>query len=98
MPTFNEIHDQIYANATFEKQVVVACLSTADQIIREDPATEDHEARLNWARVVISNPTFAARKMMPVMMVNPVVQSGTFSDTDILWLVSTNISIYSVVM
>ncbi len=93
-----QIYNEIYSNPDIEKRVVVACLAAADQVIHEDPITANHEVRVIWARNVISNPTAAARKLMPVMMVNPIVQAGNPTDNDILWLVQTNIEAYAPIM
>lgn len=98
MANYNEIFDQIYSNPLFEKQVIVACLTAADTIIHEDIATANHDNRLIWARAVLVNPTQAARKMMPVMIVNTTIQSSTYTDTDILWLVQSNIEAYAPVI
>jgi hypothetical protein len=96
MAAYTSLFDQIYSDPTFEKQVVIACLTAADTVIHEDPATANHDNRMIWARAVLVNPTQAARKMMPVMLVNPTVQSGSYTDT--LWLVQSNIEAYSLIM
>ena len=93
-----DIYNGIYSNADIEKKVVVACLQSADTIIHEDASTENHDLRMSWARSVISNPIQAARKMLPVIIVNPIVQSGTYADSDLLWLVQTNINAYALIL
>jgi hypothetical protein len=96
--TFGLIYDKIYANPDLEKQVVVACCMVADSIIREDSTITNHEARLRWAQAVIANPTLVARKMMPTLAVNAVIQSGTYTDSDIHWLIAESVNQYALVI
>jgi hypothetical protein len=95
MATYVEIYNAIYADPETEKRVVIACVTSADTIIHEDDATANHAERLNWARSVISNPLYAARKMMATVIVNAVIQTGTYTDSDLQWVINQSILAYS---
>lgn len=95
MANYIDIFDLIYTNPVIEKQAVIACVMAADTIINEDESTANHPERLSWARAVISNPLYAARKMMATVVVNSVIQSGYYTDSDLQWVINQSILAYS---
>ena len=89
MATYLEIFDNIYASPNLEKQLIVACLKASDLIFQESTETPNHTERLRWAKAVAENPLRVARLMMPTITTNGTVQSGTYTDTDLQWIVET---------
>lgn len=65
MATYDELLQACGNNALITR-VRVACLVAAQKVIAEAPATNNHTARLAWARDVLDEPEPAARKMIRV--------------------------------
>lgn len=97
MATNIELYDAMFSNVDIEKRVVVACLKIADQIIHEDPATENHELRMSFARAVLNNPTGAARKVMPTLIVSPDI-GWDATDAEIQAVIASNVDAYAPVI
>jgi hypothetical protein len=67
----------VNADHVFRKQVAGALHSIAVDILNEDPATENHSARLTWARSVTADangPVVEAARWIWLMLTN-----GTFA-------------------
>jgi len=70
MATYIELLTAANDNSLRQK-VAVACVVAAEAIRVEDPATANHAARLEWAKLVYKSPTVAGDKMMwPVVAQN----------------------------
>jgi hypothetical protein len=106
-----DMFDNIFSNSEFEKRLAVACLMATDLILNEnepvlsvEPTEEEatslknYVKRIQFARAILANPLQSARKMMPVMVVNEIIQSGNYTDDDILWNVKNSLENYAGVM
>lgn len=98
MATYLEIYDNIYASPDLEKRLIVACLKASDQIFQEADTTENHTDRLRWAKAVAENPLRVARLMMPTILTNGTIQSGTYQDSDVQWLVESFLIYYALIV
>jgi hypothetical protein len=96
MPTYAQIYD-MQENETLRHQVIVACRIAARDIAAEDANTPHHAARLAWAQRWIdgNNVVPLLERMLYVVCQNPAIQaaapSGPFSDSDIQFVVNSNI-------
>lgn len=66
-------------------QTKVAAMFAAYGILSEDPATENHSARVDWANEVIDDPERAAARLLFGVVVNSAVllKLGEASDQDV---------------
>lgn len=72
----------LMADPVFQGRVKVACLSYAQYINYEDPASPGHNARFRWAQNMYNNPVFVAGQITPPTVMNPNVQEAGAAVTD----------------
>jgi hypothetical protein len=77
----------IYAAATasdhvLRKQVAVAIVKAAVDVMNESTATEDHSQRMTWARRALSDPLGWAEKAIWKVLENATIQSAPTEATD----------------
>ena len=80
-------YTDIYAAATvsdhvLRKQVAVALVKAAVDIVNESAATEDHSQRMAWARRVVSDPLGWAEKAIWKVLENATIQAAPSEATD----------------
>jgi hypothetical protein len=66
----------------FQGRVKVACLTFANNILGEDPATAAHNTRLKWAQQCMLNPQQAAQQCQHNVVMQPQVQAVGKDVTD----------------
>lgn len=70
MATYQELLG-LYEARTLKKQVLVAVVDAADDILAEDPGTANHAARYAWAARAMANPSGEAdRFLMGILVKN----------------------------
>jgi hypothetical protein len=72
-------------DGNFQGRIKVACLTFANYIQNESPATQGHTARLRWAQSAFQNSQAAAQQIQPTTVMDPAVQAAgsVISDTDL---------------
>lgn len=80
------------SNADFLNRCSYAVQKFATYILNEDPGTQNHTARLNWANNALTNPTLQVNAYLPAILQNATVQTqlGAISDTDLQTVVETS--------
>jgi len=94
MPTYCEIFD-VFHSDSLRKQVIVALLKAAQDVLNEDPGADNHANRVAWAGKVLLNPYQMQAKMLCAIIVNATIQSGTFTDNDVQFVVNSLINTYA---
>jgi hypothetical protein len=80
--TFLEIYDMRFNSGDLKKKILVACIKAANDIIFEDPATEDHVLRFNWAKRALAENQVAAERALWGVCSNATIQSTFPLETD----------------
>ena len=68
MATYRELL-QLYNERVLKQQVTVAVADAADDILSEDPLTENHAERYAWAANALNNPGREADRMLIAVLV-----------------------------
>ena len=98
MATYTELYS-IFNDSTLKNKISVAVVIEAQVIGAEDPATENHAARLEWAKAAFSNPSSAADAMMKVILATykalEVAEITGASDVNIQSAVSDAVNVFA---
>lgn len=79
MATYIELR-QLFGNGDLLNRVEVGCIVAAHAIYAEAPETANHANRLVWAVQTMTQPRFAAEKMlMSLLAANKTAAVGTIS-------------------
>lgn len=92
MATYIEQYD-IWMSTNLKKQLVMACLKAANDIVNESAGTTSHTERLAWARLVFKDPFVKASEISAGVIQNATVQSGVYTDNDIQYVVNSLIDV-----
>ena len=92
MATLRQGANLALSTGVFQPRVAMALVDAASDIENEDPAAENHAARLEWAlRVLGGQAMVEASKIMWRVALNPVLaeagESGV-TDGDLQWVVN----------
>ena len=79
--------ETIYPAATdaahiLRKQVHVAIMIAANDVLNESTATEQHSQRVDWARKALADPADMAERMMVQVLQNGTIQAAPLTSTD----------------
>jgi hypothetical protein len=82
--TFQETYN-LRADPSMQQRTQVACISTAQDITYEDPATPDHTKRIAWSKYAFQWPQTVSEQAIWYVVIDPTVQSkgNTCTDADI---------------
>lgn len=82
--TFQETYN-LRVDLSMQQRTQVACISTAQDISYEDPATPDHDKRLKWSKYAFQWPQTVAEQAIWYVVIDPTIQSSGVgcADTDI---------------
>lgn len=76
----------LYINATsvsvYINVLSAACAVASLSVIKEDPQTANHAARLAWAQKTLANPQAMSAKMIWGVLSDPVIQVAMPAPTD----------------
>jgi hypothetical protein len=72
-------------------RVTAAVGHNAANILNEDPATPNHDARMDWANMALANSQSIAEQAMWDVVLNPAINEAgdAATDNDILFAVSS---------
>lgn len=78
----------------FASRVKVSCLTFAEYIINEPTNVPAHATRLKWAMNTFTSPDSAAAAILPVVVMDPNVQSqgAAISDADLQTAVEASLN------
>lgn len=88
-------------SSNLRSRLAAACAKAAQDILNEDPQTENHSLRIKWAADALLNPNQMADRMMWGLLGNASIQSAgeASSDNDIQYvcngLVNTFANLYA---
>jgi hypothetical protein len=96
MATYSQIYN-LHANSELRNKVTVACSIAAQAILSEATSTDNHAARLLWARAALVNPQEEATRMMWGILGNPTIQNAgaASTDGDVQWVVNSLINTFA---
>ncbi len=94
MPTYVQVFD-LWWGQTLKKQITVAVLKAAYDILNESVETPNHAARVAWATRTLDDPHLAALNLSAGVVMNPTVQSGVYTDSDVQYVVNSIVSVYA---
>lgn len=94
MPSYLEQHD-IWAGEDLRKRLIIAVCKAASDISNEDPATANHADRVTWAKGVFADPYLKSIAMSGAVMQNAVIQTGTYTDSDLQFVVNGLVNLFS---
>jgi hypothetical protein len=91
--TYKETAD-LMQDAEFSGRTQVACLHFASYIYGEAASVAAHVTRMAWAEKTFSDPLAASQAIMPILVMDPKVQTaGTaITDPDLQSAVETSIN------
>lgn len=72
----------LMSDPVFQSRVKVACLHYAEYIFGEPTNTTAHNTRYKWARSAAEQPDTAAAAVLPIVVMDPNVQSAGSAITD----------------
>jgi hypothetical protein len=80
-----------YESKNMKDRVTAAVAQGAGDIRNEDPATPNHESRMEWADYAFANTQGIAEQAMWDVVMNPAINSAgeASTDNDILFAVNT---------
>jgi len=91
--TYEELY-HLFSNASLANRVEVACVVAANTVHNEPPATENHTARLVWARNILSNPTGGRTEMLrAVLAAHPDLSVAAISNVTDAMLLSSVLAV-----
>jgi len=94
MATYEQIYD-IWAGDKLKKEIVISVVKAAQDVLNEDPGTTNHANRVLWANQALEDPYLWGTKMSVAVIVNATVQSGTYTDGDVQFLVNSVIDMFA---
>jgi hypothetical protein len=82
--TFQETYN-LKADTSMQQRTQVGCISAAQDITYEDPATQDHDKRLKWSKYAFQWPQSVMDQSIWYVVIDPIIQSKgvTCADADI---------------
>ena len=99
MATYDELFE-VFGNGPLRNRVTIACIQAAETIRAELPTTENHAARLVWARAAFTNPGAVAIPMLWIALIQnktkSVAQILAASDTLIQTAVDSAVDVMTV--
>jgi hypothetical protein len=95
MATYAQMYD-VWQSEGLRKSVVIACLKASNDILAEDPGTTNHANRIVWAKAVIQDPFLKALEMSSGVVMNAVIQTGTYVDNDVQFVVNSLVDTFAV--
>lgn len=72
----------LMTDPVFASRVKVACLHFAEYILNEPTSTTAHNTRYKWAKGTAEQPDSAAAAIIPIVVMDPNVQSAGSAITD----------------
>ena len=98
MATLLEIYQLRYQSANIRDRVTAAVAKAAQDILAEDPGTENHAARLTWAKNALVNTASEAERFLWAVCGNATIQAAgeAATDNDIQYVVNGNINTFAV--
>jgi hypothetical protein len=66
----------------FRGRIKVGCLTFANYIVGEDPATPAHSTRVKWAQQTMLSPDLTASQIQPTVVMDAAVQEAGADITD----------------
>lgn len=86
----------IWTSDALKKQIVFACMKTANYILNTEPENaNNHPARVNWAKLVVADPYEMAMRMSVAVIASPDVQAGNPSDAQVQYVVDLMVDVYA---
>lgn len=94
MTTLLNIYNLYTGSANLRNRTFAAVLVLANYILSEAPSTENHAARLVWAKAALISPNTAVSEMMPALVTNGTIANAgeSATDNDIEWVVGNRVS------
>jgi hypothetical protein len=85
---------ELMRDAVFQGRCEIACLRYASYISNEDPAIPAHATRMRWAQATFANATAAVAQIMPVLIMDDLVQENgsAITDPDLQSAVETSVN------
>jgi len=94
MATYEQIYD-IWDGDKLKKEIVIAILKAAQDILNEDLGTTDHANRIKWANAALNDPYLWGIKMSVAVITSATIQSGTYTDGDVQYLINSAINTFA---
>ena len=85
----------VWLSEKLKKVLAIAVLEAAQAVIYENEATENHAARLAWAKAVFADPMARALEMSSVVALNPDIRDGDYTDADVQYVVNGLVNIFA---
>lgn len=79
---YSDVYNLRYESVTLKNRAEVAIVTAAQNILNEDPATDNHANRIIWAQWSMKNSKTAAEQMMWGLVGNTTIQANGDSSTD----------------
>lgn len=97
MATYQTQYNLRYGNAGLRNQVVIAMAKAAYDVLNESPSTENHAARVAWAKAVINDGSKWADLFLWSCALNPTIAQKAeddqeITDSDVQFVVNSNIN------
>ena len=99
VPTYLEL-SALTKTSNFVDRVTVAVTRYAQFILGENPATNDHQRRFNWARSAITSPSGTAGQILYAIALDAAIKNqdplnfATTSDATVQTVVETAVNQY----
>lgn len=101
MASYPDVYD-MQENATYRKQVTIACRTAAFDIVNESGDHPNHTNRVIWAKAILSFNVHSQERidrMAAAVTGNPTIQqtapNGPWSDGDIQFVVNSLVDIHA---
>jgi len=97
MSTLLEYYELVYnTGEEFENRIAAACMVTAVNVLNEASDTERHAERVAWALSALLDARTMARKIKPVVLLNPSIAAAgnAAPDGDIQYVVNGAINYF----
>ena len=72
----------LMSDTMFKERVKVSCLKYAEYIMNEGPGVDAHWSRIKWAQDALFGPDVTVNKIIPLVVLDPAVQSDGAAITD----------------
>jgi len=97
MSTLLEYYELVYSTGElFENRIAAACMVAAVNVLNEATDVTDHERRVAWAISALLDARTMARKIKPVVLLNPSIAAAgnAAPDGDIQYVVNGAINYF----